>query len=83
MSSRWLLALFGILLISTSFPLTYAEDSADGEVRDEVDDKAAEMVDDADFKITSSPDAQVTFLFTEPLGAGETLELVAVKSLNS
>jgi translocon-associated protein subunit alpha len=77
MSSRWLFALFGLLLISTSFPSIYADDAADGEVQDEADVKADETIDESGLLISASPDASVTFLFTEPVGAGETLELVA------
>lgn len=44
--------------------LTFAEDAADGEIREESEEAQADNVEDG--KVGHSPDAQVTFLFTEP-----------------
>uniref|UniRef100_A0AC34R9L9 Origin recognition complex subunit 1 n=1 Tax=Panagrolaimus sp. JU765 TaxID=591449 RepID=A0AC34R9L9_9BILA len=74
LASRWLLTVFGLLLVSSSFVL--ADDPVDGEIKEEGEEQ--QNVDE-DFKITSSPDAQVSFLFTQPSDAGKTEELVAGK----
>uniref|UniRef100_A0A7E4W908 Translocon-associated protein subunit alpha n=1 Tax=Panagrellus redivivus TaxID=6233 RepID=A0A7E4W908_PANRE len=74
MSSKLLLALFGVMLIGAA---VFAEDPVDGEIKDEGEESGS--TEDGEFKITSSPDAQVTFLFTQPSNAAETLELVAGK----